>query len=67
MDLKKNLKCCASSPICHFLALTFGTLSVIQLVHTHAHYTMDMDVDSYVLSFCKKNPDKCEQILDRFE
>jgi len=33
---------------------------MVQLAHTHAHYKMDIDVDSYVHSFLKKNPDYCK-------
>jgi len=65
MNLRKNLLCCVSSPICHLLVVLFGTLSVIQLVHTHAHYQMDMDVDSYITAFCKKNMERCEKIVNR--
>jgi len=63
MNFKKNLLCCASSPVCHFVALMVGCLTMIQLVHTHAHYTMDVDTDSYVRSFCKNNKDKCKTIM----
>jgi len=67
MDFKKNLTCCATSPICHFIALVVGTLAVIQLVHTHAHYSMSTDVDSYVNNFCRKNTDKCKNIINNIE
>ena len=66
MDFKKNLRCCVSSPICHFLALTLGSLTVIQMIHLHAHYTMEVDVESYVTAFCKKNTEHCERILDKW-
>ena len=36
---------------------------MIQLAHTHAHYKMEVDVDSYVRAFCKKNVDKCERMI----
>ena len=63
MNWKKNLTCCATSPICHFIALCVGCLAVIELVHTHAHYTMNTDVNSYVTKFCKKNTEECERII----
>jgi len=66
MDFKKNLTCCATSPVCHFVALCVGFLALIQLTHTHAHYTMSQDVDSYVRAFCKKNMDKCKSIVNEY-
>ena len=52
------------SPITQFNLLVVGSLVLIQSVHLHAHHTMEVDVDSYVTNFCKKNVDKCERILD---
>jgi len=66
MDFKKNLTCCVTSPICHFVALCVGVLAGIELIHTYSHYTMSTDVDSYVNSFCKKNLEKCENIVSKF-
>ena len=63
MNLKKNLTCCATSPICHFVALCVGFLAIIQLVHTHAHFRMDKDVDSYCTAFIKKN----SSFLNKFD
>ena len=65
MNFRKNLLCCVSSPICHLLLITVGSLCLIQLIHTHAHYKMDVDVDSYITSFCKKNKETCEKIIDK--
>jgi hypothetical protein len=67
MNFRKNLTCCVSSPVCHLLALLLGSLSLIQLIHTNAHYQMEADVDSYITAFCKKNTEKCQQILDRID
>ena len=67
MNIKKNLTCCATSPICHFVALCVGFLAVVELVHTHAHYTMNTDVNSYVTEFCKKNTEECERIISKFD
>jgi len=36
---------------------------VIELVHTHAHYTMSTDANSYVHAFCKQNLKECERII----
>jgi len=63
MDFKKNLTCCATSPICHFVALCVGVFAVIELVHTHAHYTMSTDTNSYVRNFCKQNLKECERMI----
>ena len=67
MNFKKNITCCVSSPICHLLVILLGTLAVIELAHTHAHYTMDKDTNSYVRNFCKKNLEKCESIISDFD
>ena len=66
MDFKKNLTCCATSPVCHFVALCVGFLAMIQLVHTQAHYTMSTDTNSYVRNFCKKNLSICESYVNEF-
>jgi uncharacterized membrane protein len=51
-------------PVTHFNVLVVGFLFIIQSMHTHAHYTMSLDADSYVRNFCKKNLEKCERIID---
>ena len=51
------------SPVTQFNLLVVGFLIVIQSLHLHAHYTMEVDVDSYVHAFCKKNVDKCERMI----
>ena len=56
-----------SSPITHFNLLIVGVLIIIQSIHSHAHYTMTIDADSYVHNFCKKNVDKCKSIIGEFE
>ena len=67
MNIKKNLICCATSPICHFVALCVGFLAMIELLHTHAHYTMSTDANSYVHAFCKKNLKECKSIISKFD
>ena len=67
MNIKKNLTCCATSPICHLILLCTGFLVMVQLAHTHAHYTMSHDADSYVRNFCKKNLEECKRIVSNLE
>ena len=54
-------------PVTHFNVLVVGFLFIIQSMHTHAHYTMSLDADSYVRNFCKKNLEKCERIISEFD
>jgi uncharacterized membrane protein len=54
-------------PVTHFNVLVVGFLFIIQSMHTHAHYTMSLDADSYVRNFCKKNLEKCERIISNFD
>ena len=35
----------------------FGSLGIIQIVHTKAHITMEQDVHSHVSQSLKKNPE----------
>jgi hypothetical protein len=39
-----------------------GFFIVVGMVHNHAHYTMEVDADSYVRQYLKKNPDYCSKI-----
>ena len=39
------------------LLLLLSSLLLVEGVHLHAHYKMDMDVDSYVREFLRKNRD----------
>jgi hypothetical protein len=54
-------------PITQFNLLVVGFLIVIQGLHLQAHYSMDLDVESYVTAFCKKNLEKCERIISNFD
>ena len=47
-------------PVTVFNLCLLGSLGVIELIHTHAHHKMDIDVHSHVHQFCKKNPETCE-------
>jgi len=53
--------------VTQFNLLVVGFLIVVQGLHTHAHYTMSLDADSYVHNFCKKNLEKCERIISNFD
>ena len=53
-------------PVTLFNGLLVGFMIVIGLVHNHAHYTMEVDTDSYVRQFCKKNTDKCESFVEEY-
>jgi hypothetical protein len=66
MDLKKNFKCCLVSPVCHFVAITVGFLAMVQTIHLHAHKTMEVDADSYVRNFCRKNTELCQSFVDDY-
>ncbi len=48
-------------PVTLFNGLLVGFLIIIGLAHNHAHYTMELDADSYVRNWCKKNQDVCRR------
>jgi hypothetical protein len=54
-------------PVTQFNLLLVGFLCLIQGLHLNAHYNMDLDVESYVTAFCKKNLEKCERIISNFD
>jgi len=56
-----------SHPVTQFNLILVGTMCLIQGIHLHAHYMMDIDVDSYVTAFCKKTADECERIVNRYD
>ena len=55
-----------TSPVTHFNVLLVGFLILIGAMHNHAHYSMEIDADSYVRQFCKKNPDTCKSYLSDY-
>ena len=65
--MKSKIKQILRHPVTHFNVLVVGFLFIIQSMHTHAHYTMSLDADSYVRNFCKKNLEKCERIISDFD
>jgi len=54
-------------PVTQFNLLVVGFLILVQGLHTHSHYTMSTDVDSYVHAFCKQNLKECERIISNFD
>ena len=54
------------SPVTHFNLIVVGFLALIQGLHLHAHHAMELDVDSYVRNFCRKNVEKCEGFLNDY-
>ena len=52
------------SPVTHVNVLLVGVLILIGAIHNHAHYSMEVDADSYVRAWCKKNPNKCETFIN---
>ena len=51
-----------SHPVTQVNLLTIGVLIMIQMIHTHAHHTMDIDVHAYVKAWCsesEENRKKC--------
>ena len=52
------------SPVTHFNVLIVGFLIIVGVIHNHAHYSMEVDADSYVRQWCKKNPDTCAAMID---
>lgn len=64
--MTSKIKQVFSSPVTHFNVLVVGFLVMIQSLHMHTHFTMDMDPESFVRKFCKKNLTKCEYIISNF-
>jgi len=54
------------SPVTHFNALLIGFLIIIGVMHNHAHHTMEVDADSYVRNFCRKNAELCQSFVDDY-
>ena len=54
-------------PATLFNGLLLGFLILVGVMHNHAHYTTEVDADSYVRNFCKKNVDKCERYVSDYE
>ena len=48
------------------ILLLFSSLLIIELVHTHANKTGDLDVHGTVRKFCKENPGECEEFISDY-
>jgi hypothetical protein len=46
-------------PITQINLLIVGFLLLIEIIHTKAHHTYEVDVHGYVHQFIQKNPDAC--------
>ena len=53
-------------PVTLLNGLLVGFLVIVGLVHNHAHYTMEVDADSYVRNWCKKNTAECESFVNDY-
>ena len=51
-------------PATHFNLLLVGVLIMIGAIHNYAHYSMEVDADSYVRNWCKNNLEECERFID---
>ena len=41
-----------------------GFFILVGVMHNHAHYSMEVDADSYVRQWCTKNPDVCKRYVE---
>ena len=53
-------------PVTLLNGLLVGFLVIVGLAHNHAHYTMEVDADSYVRNWCKKNTAECERFVNDY-
>ena len=51
-------------PATHLNLLVVGFMIIVGVMHNHAHYSMEVDADSYVRQWCQKNTDKCARYID---
>jgi len=51
-------------PVTHINVMLIGFLILVGMIHNHAHHTMEVDADSYVRAWCKKNPKVCQSFVD---
>ncbi len=42
--------------------MLIGTLGMIEVIHTRAHHTLDVDVHGHVHQFLRKHPETCDYI-----
>ena len=48
-------------PITQINLLIVGFLLLIEIIHTKAHHSYEVDVHGYVHQFIQKNPDACPE------
>lgn len=53
-------------PVTQFNLLVLGFLGVIQIIHTHAHYKMEMDVHGYCKQYEMNKPREIDE-YDEYE
>ena len=41
--------------------MVLGFLILVQIIHTRAHHSYEVDVHGYVNQFIEKNPDACPE------
>tara|TARA_B100000085_G_scaffold252869_1_gene250902 strand:- start:187 stop:378 length:192 start_codon:yes stop_codon:yes gene_type:complete len=63
--MKRYLKAILYHPATHFNILSVGVLIMIGMLHNHAHHSMEVDADSYVFNWCRNNPEKCKEFMNR--
>jgi len=51
-------------PLTLFNLALVGTLGFIEIIHTKAHHTHEVDVHGYVRQFCRDNVETCESIVN---
>ena len=52
------------SPVTHLNVLIVGFFILVGVMHNHAHYSMEVDADSYVRQWCTKNPDMGKRYVE---
>ena len=52
------------SPVTHFNLLLVGFLILVGVAHNNYHHQIEEDVHGYVREFCKKNLEKCQDIVE---
>tara|TARA_B100001057_G_C22812200_1_gene935904 strand:- start:1750 stop:1935 length:186 start_codon:yes stop_codon:yes gene_type:complete len=48
-------------PLTQINLLIVGFLLLVEIVHTKAHHSYEVDVHGYVHQFIQKNPDACPE------
>jgi len=56
--MKKYLRAFLN-PITQINVMVLGFLILVQMVHTRAHHSYEVDVHGWVHQYIRKNPDKC--------